>query len=226
MTNSSAIAASNGGDCERVVEDFVDKLRQVCGQATIDLALRVGLLVVETFYGGDVRRWRSRRREDPSLKCLAARSDLPLSLPQLYRCVAIYEISLELPTFSTWKYLSVSHVRAVLGLPRDAQQKLLSKAEQERWTVLRIEAEVRAVRGVLASKRGRPRRSEHERKLADLSNWLESCPDSFDASVAESIDPRHMAALQGRLRTVRNRLRHLHQMLKQRPLAASRCRGL
>lgn len=141
---SLAVSCTHNRDGE--IDTFIDELRRICGQATIDLALRVGLLVVETFYGGDVGRWRKRKQHDPSLRRLAARGDLPVSVAQLYRCVAIYEISSDIPAFSTWKYLSVSHVRAVLGLPREAQRRLLAEAEHERWTVLRIEAEARAMR--------------------------------------------------------------------------------
>lgn len=216
MTDITITSASNRGGCDARVDAFLDKLRRICGQATIELALRVGFLVVESFYGGDVTRWRRRTRHHPSLKRLAKRNDLPLSLPQLYRCVAIYEISLDLPTFSTWKYLSVSHVRAVLGLPREAQQTLLSRAEEERWTVLRIESEVRAIRSTLPSKRGRPRRSELERKLASLKAWLESCPESLDSTMVEAVDPHGMAALQARIRLVRSKLRDLDKSLEQR----------
>lgn len=217
MTHSSEINRVNPDIGERTLDDFIQKLRATCGRATIELAVRVGALVVDTFYGGDVGRWRRRSKDDVSLRQLASRDDLPLSVPRLYRCVAIYEASLALSAFSTWKFLSVSHVRAVLGLPKEAQETLLSRADGERWTVERIEAEVRALRA--PSRRGRPRLPESLRQLAKLRNWLDDFPDALGVTIPASVDARDINTLQYKIRVARVQLGELENHLARARLA-------
>ena len=150
------------------IDHFVEKLRRVCGRATLDLALNVGRLVVDTFYGGDLTLWRAHGKHHASLRTLARRQDLPISIPHLYRCVAIYEATNWLPDFSTWKHLSVSHVRSVLRLPPEDQRRLLALADEGNWTVQRLDSKVQALQSGKRSGRGRPPISERSRQLISI----------------------------------------------------------
>jgi hypothetical protein len=147
---------ANAEMLEGVIDAFVDSLREVCHKATLELALHVGRLVIDTFYQGDVTLWRMHGKGHPSLRMLARRHDLPISPAHLYRCVAIYEISHRVPALSTWKQLGMSHVRAVIGLSQDDQKRLLESAAEGRWTAQRLEFESHCIRGEQRSRRGRP----------------------------------------------------------------------
>lgn len=120
---------------DRVVTDLAHLVRG----AGLDVALRVGRMVVEGIYGGDIEAVRKRGPKDASFRKLAAHPRLPISPVTLWRSVAIYELVQRLPGFATPKHIGVAHIRAVLGLPPALQEKLLRAAEVERWTKERIE---------------------------------------------------------------------------------------
>ncbi|HEY5960029.1 MAG TPA: hypothetical protein VIV60_25930, partial [Polyangiaceae bacterium] len=114
--------------------------------ATLEFAMGVGKVVVDTLYDGDLSAWRSRARKDHALRALASNPDLPLSASALYRALAIYELSRRNTRDMGWRHLGVSHLRTVLGLPSETQNRLLASAETERWTVARLEREVLVLR--------------------------------------------------------------------------------
>jgi hypothetical protein len=75
-----------------------------------------------------------------------------MSAAALYRCTAIYEVSLRLGVQS-WKHVSTSHIRLVLPLAPALQAELLQAAEEHAWPVrhLREEIETLHVAGGRAS---------------------------------------------------------------------------
>ncbi|GEM_PF-1288575 len=195
------------------VAEFLRSLHEICHHAALEFAIRVGRLVVDTFYGGSWERWRKRGKSDPSLRRLARCQDLPLSMAQLYRCVAVSEVSHRLPGFSTWRNIGASHVRAVIGLAEQQQRRLLVEANQGHWTVHRLELEVRALRSAAASRRGRPPLSERSRQVSSIKRWLEDCPESFEAVEWRYLDASMRKALCERVLIVRTRCRKLEAML-------------
>jgi hypothetical protein len=141
-----------------LIDDVVRELNEVHGRATLDLALVVGKIVIARFYGGDFTSWREHRAKEVSFRRLAARAetDLRFSASQLYRAVAVYELSCRLH-LENGSRLTMTHLRAVLGLPETAQTQLLTAAEAELWSSERIEREAAAIRQGLDQRRGRPR---------------------------------------------------------------------
>jgi hypothetical protein len=124
-------------------------IRQLCvltRAATLEFAVGVGKVVIDTLYDGDLSAWRSRARKDNALRALAASPELPLSASALYRALAIYELSRRNAQGMDWRHLGVSHLRSVLGLPSEIQSRLLATAEAERWSVARLEREVFVLR--------------------------------------------------------------------------------
>jgi len=107
---------------ETRVRQVINQLCVLARGATLDFTLRVGKVVVDSLYDGDLTAWRSRARKDYALRVLAASPDLPLSATALYRALAIYELSQRQP--NAWQHLGVSHLRAVLGLPNETQNHL------------------------------------------------------------------------------------------------------
>jgi len=141
---------------DQLLDEVVTEINRIHRSATVDLALTIGKLIVERFYAGELAVWRRHAGKEASFRKLAARAgrDLHMTATTLYRAVALYELTQRLGV-STWKHLSVSHLRAVLGLPEDEQRQLLATADLSCWTTARLEAEARQLRCARLGKRGR-----------------------------------------------------------------------
>ena len=139
--------------CTASAEDAVHldavaaRLNDICRSATFDLAHRVGALIIDVLYGGDVQQWLMDRGGRPSYRALAKRKDLLLSASALCRAVGVFVLSKRVRGSEGWCHLSTSHVQEVLALPFQQQEELLDRAEVERWTVARIRQEARIARG-------------------------------------------------------------------------------
>ena len=144
------------GVADRVIVQVAQDIRRLQRDATIGLAIHIGELIISKLYGGDFSTWRSHGSKDVSFRKLTELLQDDLSASVLYRSVAIYELADRMGV-STWKHLGVSHVRAVLGLPIKEQERILETAEEEAWTVERIEQEVASSRKELETgvRRGR-----------------------------------------------------------------------
>jgi hypothetical protein len=156
---SSALAT---GDA---IERTVAEIRHVTRVGTLALALDIGEIVFRRVFGSDVELVRRNGPKDVSFSKLAAHPDLPLSRASLWRAVALYELSLRVPRVKDSKHLGVSHLRAVLGLPARVQERLLTRAERQRWKVAELEAEATSTR---RGQGGRPPKLEVLRALDGL----------------------------------------------------------
>src|SRR5689334_13682467 len=98
------------------IDSVVRELNDLHQAATLDFALRVGRIVIDRLYGGDVGVWRRQRSTDASFRKLAARSrrGLVLSASTLYRAVALCELCDRIAV-SIRGNLGAAHLRAVLG---------------------------------------------------------------------------------------------------------------
>lgn len=127
---------------DEVVDQVVRELNQLDLTSKILLSIQMGKLIVDRFYGGNREAWFARGAADQSFRKLAQHEDLTVSASMLQRSCAIYELVTRLGVdVATWQHLSFSHVRVVLPLPADVQQKLLTKGEEQAWTVERITQE-------------------------------------------------------------------------------------
>jgi hypothetical protein len=142
---------------DQIIDSLVAELNELHGQATLEVALKMGAIIVNRFYGGDMRAWREHRAKEASFRKLAARADrdLSVSATTLYRAVALYELTQRLH-IGGHSSLSMTHLRAVVGLPEPAQESLLELAQTERWPVERLEREARRIRSLAERTPGRP----------------------------------------------------------------------
>lgn len=138
-----------------VIEATVKEVNEVSRQATLELSLRMGKIIVDRFYGGDLGAWRERGTTDASFRELAAHPDIVPSPSGIYRAVAVYELTERLVGVSGLKQLGVGHFRAVLGLAEKHQQKLLVTASEKGWKIDKLEDEVAAIRKREGDGRGR-----------------------------------------------------------------------
>jgi hypothetical protein len=163
VRGETVIAAMNTGDADVLVEGTVAALNAICKAATLDFAVSVGDCVIRRVYAGDMTRWRERDpSKEVSLRKLVRHPHMPMSAASLYRCIAIYEICSRMGVH-TWAHVSSSHIRLVLPLAPDDQNRLLLLTESERWSVRRLDAEIAHLRRTHAAtcseRGGRQRRT-------------------------------------------------------------------
>jgi hypothetical protein len=196
---------------ERIGKTILE-LRKLTRGASLQFALTVGRIVVETLYDGDARAWRSRTRKDHALRALVARPDLPMSASALYRALAIFELSSRQAGGESWQHVGVSHLRAVLGLPEDLQARLLERAEAERWTAARMERETLPLRSTSRQAGGRKR----------VPGYVKSIRRIFELTSAEALEgldavgdlnPSELVELTDMLESARARLDRLRQSI-------------
>jgi hypothetical protein len=207
---------------ERIGKTIVE-LRKLTRGASLQFALGVGRVVVDTLYEGDVAAWRSRARKNHALRVLAARTDLPLSASALYRALAIYELSQKQAGGQGWQHLGVSHLRVVLGLAEDVQAELLGRAEAEQWTVARLEREAVTLRSGLRPSGGRkpvPRYLKSIRRIFELTS-----PEALEGLESTELGASEVAELTEKIEAARRRLDQLQRRLAQSRGGAASTRG-
>jgi hypothetical protein len=155
------------------IEIVVSHIKRLARSASLEFALRVGAVIIHHFYDGDSDAWRSRGPKTASFRRLAQHPDLPLSAGALYRCVALFELCDRLSAPSRWEHLGASHLRLVLGLPPETQERLLASANANRWTVKALQLEVQRDKAARLTQGGR-------RPEAPLSKSLRSVRKSID----------------------------------------------
>ncbi len=195
-------------------------LHSLARDASVDLAIRIGKLVIDRLYDGDLSTWRSRGAKAHSLRALARRADLPVSTSALYRSIALFELSERLGGIEPWSELGVSHLRLVLGLPDDEQRRLLDEACASGWTVAELERETTAARtrcvaqGRGRKRGGRPRLPRFVKSLYRLRKCAEESDELFgDLEAAAEMPPDELAQLRATIELVRARCDQLERAL-------------
>lgn len=169
---------------EEELDLVVTQLRQICTESSLDFALRVGGVVIHHFYGGDVEAFRSRGPKLNSFRRLAQHPKLPMSPAALYRCVAVFELCDRLNAPSRWRRLGASHLRAVIGLDSESQERLLSTANREQWTVQTLRNRAVRCRAGDASRGGRKPQSALVKSLSSIRRNLKACELDVDEEVS------------------------------------------
>jgi hypothetical protein len=166
------------------MDALIGKLNELKRTATLEYALRVGRLIVSEMYHGDLSRWRAKGERDVSFRQLAARTrvDLKMSATSLYRSLALFDLCSHLP-LELWRDFGAGHLRAVLGLPREDQIRLLSMAKASDWSARDIYVQARASHG--RGRNGRKVEAPISRKLRRLIATVRVFIDS-DPNVTES----------------------------------------
>ena len=167
---SQALATTNASpDITALVRDL-RKLYYVKG---IELMLRIGELILERLYEGNVARWKSRCRKDYSFRKLQQHPDLPFKASMLSRAVSMYVLSRRRADLLALQNVSQTHLQEVLNLDPVLQDNLLSRVEQEKWSVQRLRAEVVENLPALTRRAGRPRTPTFSRQLRNLKSIVE-----------------------------------------------------
>lgn len=174
---------------EGQLDEVVHQLNGICRSSSLEFALRIGALIIQHFYGGKTEVWRDRGPKLHSFRRLAEHPELTLSAGALYRCVAIFEMCERLRAPARWQRLGASHLRAVVGIPAEKQEYLLTKANNERWSVQVLQAEAQGLRTGRnrGGRRASSRLGKHIRALDRcLQDWGRSL-DSMASSQPEEL---------------------------------------
>ena len=128
----------------------------------------------------------------------------------LYRSAAIYEMSCRMDV-RQWG-LSMSHLRAVIGLPHAEQYRLLTTAHREHWTVRRME---KACAGSRQQTRSRPvGRPPSPALLKGLSRLNRAIEQTGQAPInPEALDPDQRRAALTRIDAHLQQLSGIRQRL-------------
>lgn len=198
------------------IEQAAAEIRHLTRVSTLQMALDVGSIVFDRIFHGDAELVHRNGPKDASFGQLAAREDIGISKANLWRCVAMYELSLRLPHVKDSQHLGVSHVRAVLGLPQRSQERLLAKAERERLDVSTLEALATTNR---RGQGGRPPKPAVVRAIDSLMRVAALPLDTFsDRRGAAKMSQEDIEAAAEMLRELDDRLRALEALLtKVRP---------
>lgn len=215
---------SCGAPERREVETVLCELTALVREATVDLSLKVGRLVIERFFGGDALNWRQQKQH--SLRQLARHPELPMSASALRRCVGLYELTQRVGDLRCFPQLGTSHFRAVLGLDSQLQRTLLTKANEQAWTVKQLESRVSEVRGRQSGSRGgRPRVPSFVKLIRRLEPLAEATAlqltSAQDERELSELDVYEAHALAARLSTLFNELEvRLEQALDSRVMVS------
>lgn len=199
---------------EDPVERAADEIRQVVRAGSLALALNVGEIVFRHVYRGDVELVRRHGPKNDSFRRLTRHPGVGMSTSSLWRAVATYELSLRMPLLRKSKHLSITHVRAVLGLPPRAQERLLERAERERLPASLLEAEAASARTGQGGRPAKPRvlkALDALRRVASLPLSTFSDPAAVEKLGADDIDcaVETLRDLDERLGKLRGVLRNL-----------------
>lgn len=160
-------------DDDALIDTVAHKLNQLGCAATLKLALEIGELVVRSLFCNDVGVLQLEGKQHPSFRKLAAHPAVPYGAGTIWRSVAIYELSLAAPHLFELQYLAVSHYRAVLHLPLDFQERLLTSASVGRWSKSQLELAVFDL-NIRSSKTGRKRVSPALKLIRRIECLFES----------------------------------------------------
>ena len=159
---------------------IVARIRRLTRTASLEFALTVGGLIIHHFYEGNTDTWRLRGPKASSFRRLAEHPELPMSPGALYRCVAIFELCDRLGAASRWHNLGASHLRVVLGISPTDQERLLSTANSQRWTVRALQNEVVRSKLTRSTRGGRRPQSKVTRFLKTIRKCLAEHEGALD----------------------------------------------
>ncbi|NVB42953.1 hypothetical protein G6O69_34345 [Pseudenhygromyxa sp. WMMC2535] len=214
-----AVSSPRSTSLRDSLESLAGELESMVADDGVEQAVEIGRLIIDRLYDGDLSSWRRRGPKSVSLRELARQLDRPLSCSGLYRAIALYELSEGLGGIDRWvdAGMGSSHLRVVLGLPREEQRRLLDAAMERAWTVAELEREAQPIRERLpqrARRGGRPRLPRFVKSLNRLRKCVADRGEFFgDLDAVGEMSSEELAALREQLAEVRERCDELEQAL-------------
>ncbi|HEY2514193.1 MAG TPA: hypothetical protein VGI39_25175 [Polyangiaceae bacterium] len=199
---------------DAVIERVVDEVNTLYRVTTLSFALRVGRLIVDTFYGGDLEEWRKRGAKTMSFRRLARHPGIEVSPTVLYRAVAIYELAQRVGA-DGWQHISPTHMRLVLPLPAEHQGRLLGLADREQWSVARFRRELSAMKLERDRRGGRRSHGPLRKALDHLGTSVSLCAEALSTEGAQDLSPESARSALELLRELRRAAAALEQRVNR-----------
>src|SRR5262249_39950078 len=92
------------------LEEVVANLRSLRSRRGLQAVHQIGKLVIDSLYGGDIRKWQDRPKSDPDYVRLETHPGLPISSSGLYRSLRVFELGTQYPALLRSTVLTLSHV--------------------------------------------------------------------------------------------------------------------
>jgi hypothetical protein len=194
------------------VNAAAQRINALSRAATLEFALEIGRAVIETLYDGQTGGWRSRGRKEAGLRALASHPALCISASTLYRSLAMFELCSRLSCGQSLRHLGVSHLRAVLIAPEGEQPLLVAVAEEQRWSVARLEREVADRVHVNQHRGGRPRSPGYVKSIRRMGQLMNAqALEGLDE--VDQLEPGEARELLRVVSRVRERISLIEQVL-------------
>jgi hypothetical protein len=115
------------------------------------------------------------------------------------------------------KHLTMTHVRALIGLPDSQQKRLLATAEDEAWSGERVEREAAKVRKKEGDGRGRPPLPGFVKGATRFRRILEGDDDMFgELEKAEEMEDEEVGAVLSIVTAMETKLQAVRASLQAR----------
>ncbi len=148
----------HGQSSETGLAEIAAQIRTIDRQSGWTHTLAIGELILQRFFNGSIKEWRTHRRDkEASLRRLALRSDCPVGRSALSEAVAVYVACREIPGGKIREELSPSHLAVALKVHPRRRIELLEQAIARRWSVRELRLHVSMLRKDAGERRGRPR---------------------------------------------------------------------
>jgi hypothetical protein len=202
---------------EHVIDAVYEEIQHLHRDATLDLWNRIGALIVERFYGGELAAWRERGPKDASFRKLAARfDDSDISASRLSRMVGVHELTQRLGVASL-QHLSTTHLSALLGLPEADQKRLIEQATEKSLTTRELRDKAVAARKKASDGRGRPPLPAFVKTINLLGRLVDDEDHAFgDLDQVDELDEEESTRLYQAVTGMKLRCEKLQKALESR----------
>ena len=129
-----------------LADAIVARIRHITRLRALEHAVEIGEIVTQGVYDGNLALLRDRGDEHPLYRQVAHHRELPFSPKTLWTYLKVYDLVKTFPKLRESKHLGLAHLRAVINLPEGIQERLLRRAEIDRWTSERTEEEAQSHR--------------------------------------------------------------------------------
>lgn len=210
------------------MDQIVVEMKFLAQRAALDFALAVGELIIARLFDGDLDAWRLEGASSPSMRAVAEHVDLPISASALYRAVGVYELSERLPELARWRpRIGLTHLRAVLNLPDEAQRRLLRAAHDNAWPVDKLETETSITRENLRligrGRRGRPPLPAQVKAVRKLRRTIEKHGEQLEEVIdGGTLDEDTRSELRAAIAALQSTTLRLQRCLDPEPRRSTR----
>lgn len=190
---------------EGLIREALEEIRKRMVVGATATAHGVGEYLLDTFFGGDAEKYRSRKKDgNPSFEALLKHQDLELlglKRSSLYNCIGTW-IQFEELGMPELQSLPVTHQVALLAAPETEKERLVQKAIKKGLSVKALKEEVEKARekNPSKSKSGRPPLPAFVKSIHALSKFVKN-PEKVFGNLDE-IDDLEEAEAQKLYQTV------------------------